>query len=52
MFYVFVTTGVTATSRGVTTCHGSYSHEFGAYAKKSRLKKASPYLDIEIVRRT
>lgn len=49
MWYVFTTTGSTAASPGVRQCHGSYSHEFAAYSKKSRLKKLMPFMEVDIV---
>ena len=30
-------------------CHGGFSLEFMAYAKRSRLKKRDPYCHVEIV---
>ena len=45
MFYVFLT------RNGNTECHGSYSHHFGAVAKKRRLHQAYPYAEIEVVER-
>lgn len=44
MYYVMVTYNKTV------NCHGAFSHEFAAYAKKSRLKKQDPYRQIEIVK--
>ena len=34
---------------GQATCHGGFSLEFQAYAKRSRLKKRDPYCHVEIV---
>ena len=44
MYYIMVTYNKTV------NCYGAYSHEFAAYAKKSRLKKQDPYRQIEIVK--
>ena len=44
-FYVFLT------RNGNTECHGSYSHHFGAVAKKRRLQRAYQYAEIEVVER-
>ena len=30
-------------------CHGGFSLEFMAYAKRSRLKKRDPYCHVEVV---
>lgn len=46
MFYVF------RIINDKVTCHGAYSLEFHAYAKKKRLNNAEPYAEIEIVERT
>ena len=45
MYYVF------KSINGTVTCHGGYTLEFQAYAKKKRLKDKEPYADIEIVER-
>jgi len=43
MFYVMVT------RNDQVTCHGGFSLEFMAYAKRSRLRKRDPYCQIEII---
>ena len=45
MYYVMMVNG-----KGTATCFGGFSHEFAAYAKRKRLKKADPYRQIEIVK--
>ena len=30
------------------SCHGGFSLEFAAYAKRKRLKKKDPYIEVEI----
>jgi len=34
---------------GQATCHGGFSREFLAYAKRARLKKRDPYCHVEVV---
>ena len=34
---------------GQATCHGGFSLEFLAYAKRARLKKRDPYCYVEVV---
>ena len=43
MFYVMML------RNGQATCHGGFSLEFQAYAKRSRLMKRDPYCHVEIV---
>lgn len=38
------------TFNNTVICHGGFSHEFAAYAKRKRLKKLDPYRQIEIVK--
>ena len=30
------------------SCHGGFSLEFAAYAKRKRLKKKDPYIEVEV----